>query len=195
MVERKKFHEIEIPLLKEKVFILGKTKQDTANKTILLDLTRKLRGKSTELTLKTSQKEEKIIAEPIQLRILPFYIRRAMRKGVSYIEDSFQVECKNAKMVIKPLLITRKKVSRKVRKALREKARENLIIQLNDLNAEQVFSNLLTNNIQKSLSLKLKKIYPLAFCDIKFVKVYKKLTNNEVKKERPDKEEKTNKNT
>ena len=184
MAEKKKFHEVEIPLLNETIYLLGKTKKDTANKTVLLDLTRRLRGKSTELKLKTREDGDKIIAEPSQLRILPFYIRRVMRKGVSYIEDSFQIEIKDAKITVKPLLITRKKVSRAVRKALRDKARETLLGELSQQNTEQIFSDLLNNNLQKFLSLRLKKIYPLGFTDIRILKVDEKLESKKIKKEK-----------
>ena len=41
-----------------------------------------------------------------------------------------------------------------------------------------MFEEILRNKIQKELSLKLKKIYPLSLCEIRVLKVEKDLTQN-----------------
>jgi len=61
----------------------------------------------------------------------------------------------------------------KVGKALREKAREELIKYVKDKESEKLFDEVLKNQIQKPLSLKLKKIYPLSLCEIRVLKVEK----------------------
>jgi ribosomal protein S3AE len=76
-------------------------------------------------------------------------------------------------------LITRRKVSRAVRKALREKAKEELINYVKNKNTETLFEELLKGQIQKTLSLILKKIYPLALCEIRIFKVEKELENKQ----------------
>ena len=97
-----------------------------------------------------------------------------MRKGTNYVEDSFDTECKNSGLKIKPFLITRRKVSRAVRKALREKAREELIGYVKDKTSDELFEEVIRNQLQKPLSLKLKKIYPLALCEIRILEVKNK---------------------
>ena len=87
-----------------------------------------------------------------------------VRRGTNYIEDSFSTECKNAEVRIKPFLVSRRKVSRAVRKALRNKAKEELIEWAKNENAETLFEDILKNKIQKELSIKLKKIYPISLC-------------------------------
>ena len=94
-----------------------------------------------------------------------------IRKGTNYVEDSFSAKCKDAQIKIKPFMITRKKVSRAVRKALREKAREELTNYIKNKGKEELFEDLFKNQLQKSLSLKLKKIYPLSLCEIRVFKV------------------------
>ncbi|GAI48994.1 unnamed protein product, partial [marine sediment metagenome] len=94
-------------------------------------------------------------------------------KGTNYIEDSFSAKCKNAQVRIKPFLISRRKISKAVRKALREKAREELINYMKNKDIETLFKEILKNQIQKPLSLKLKKIYPLSLCEIRIFKVEK----------------------
>ena len=104
---------------------------------------------------------------------MPYFLKKIVRKGTNYVEDSFSTSCKNGQVRIKPFLITRRKVSRRVRKALREKAHEELINYVKDKKSETLFEDLLKNSIQKPLSLKLKKIYPLSFCEIRILKVEK----------------------
>ena len=65
-------------------------------------------------------------AIPEELDLAGSYIRRAMRKGSDYVEDSFIVDCKDAKIQVKPFLITRNKVSRAIRKELRNNAKKYL---------------------------------------------------------------------
>ena len=119
MAIRKKFREIEIPLLKTTTEILDT--KDIERKTIKLDLTRQLKGKSLEITLKVFEKQDKLFAIPKKMNLMRFYIRRIMRKGTSYVEDSFKAQCKDIRVTIKPFFITRKKVSRVVRKTIRQK--------------------------------------------------------------------------
>ena len=97
-----------------------------------------------------------------------------MRKGTDYAEDSFEAECHDHTTIIKTLLITRRRVSRSVLKALREEARKFILSYVKTRKAEELFSEIMTNKLQKQLSLKLKKIYPLALCEIRVFKIVKK---------------------
>ena len=89
------------------------------------------------------------------------------------------MECADSQLRIKPFLVTRRKVSRAVRKALRNKAKEELIIYLKNKKTDDIFDEVLRNQLQKTLSLKLKKIYPLSTCEIRILKIEKKLENSE----------------
>jgi len=174
---KQKFLDVEMPIIKKETQLYGYDFKDIDGRTITYDLSRLLRGKGTILKLKVKTEGDKAIAEPIELKILPYFIRRMMRKGVNYVEDSFSVQCKDSLLRIKPFLITRKKVSRAVRKALREKAKEELTEYAKNREAKALFDELLKNKIQKSLSLKLKKIYPLSLCEIRFFAIEKETTN------------------
>jgi len=184
MVEKKKFFELELPIIKQKVELLGTTEKKLDGRTVKIDLTRKLRGKSLEIIFKIKANEKGIEAKPHRLHLLSYFIRRAMRKSVNYVEDSFTSECKNAVLRIKPFLITRKKVSRMVRKALRNKAKEEIEKAIKEKTYEELFSELLANKFQRNLSLKLKKIYPLALCEIRDIYVKKLKQELKVKKEK-----------
>ena len=56
--------------------------------------------------------------------------------------------------------------------------------------SETIFKDLLKNQLQKPLSLKLKKIYPLSVCEIRVLRVEKDESSQEKKVENPKPEEK-----
>jgi ribosomal protein S3AE len=172
MALKRKFIEIEIPLIEESISVLGSV-ETLKNKTIKLDLTRKLRGKGLEITFKILKKGEKLIGVPKKIKILGFYIRRMMRKRVNYVEDSIKAECKDLRSIIKPFFITRKKVSRAVRKNLRNTAQKFLLDYLKDKKYVEICEKILRGELQKSLLPKLKKVYPLSFCDIRVFEILK----------------------
>ena len=170
---KKRFFDVEIPIINQKTQLQAYELKELDGRIIKYDLTRILRGKSILLHLKVKVEGEKATAIPIEAKLMSYFLRRMVRKGTNYIEDSFSTQCKDAKLRIKPLLISRRKISRVVRKALREKAREELINYVKDKNSITLFDDLLKNQIQKPLSLKLKKIYPLSLCEIRILKIEK----------------------
>jgi len=164
---KKKFFDVNIPIIGKETQMQGYEIAELNNRFMKYDLTRMLKGKSVMLTLKVIVKDDKATATPTKLLILPYFIRRMVRKGTNYVEDSFLTECKDAKLKIKPFLVTRRKVSRAVRTALRNKAKEELIDYAKDKTSEQLFDEIIANRLQRQLSQKLKKIYPLALCEIR----------------------------
>ena len=171
--KRKKFFDVEISVINKKTQLQAYELEDLEKRIIKYDLTRLLRGKSIIIQLIVKVQGDKAIAVPKKIRIMPYFLRRMVRKGTNYVEDSFSAECKNGKLKIKPFLITRRKVSRAVRNALRNKAKEELINYVKDKEYETLFEEILKNKIQRPLSLTLKKIYPLSFCDIRMFEVEK----------------------
>ena len=119
MVIKKKNFEIELPILNSIVDVQAVAISALNGKTIKLDLTRMLKGKSIEATFLISVSDNKAAGAVKRLILLPFYIRRAMRGGISYVEDSFVCEARDCKLRVKPFLITRKKVHRSIRNNLR----------------------------------------------------------------------------
>ncbi len=185
MIEKKKFFEVEVPVVNKTVDILASAPEQLNNKVVKLDLTRALRGKSIEVIAKISADEKEVSASVTRVHLLPFFIRRMIRPSTSYVEDSFNAECKDAVLKIKFFLITRKKVPRSVRKQLRENARDYIKNEIKSKTADQIFSNIISNKMQKPLSLFLKKTYPLALCEIRDIIVEKR-----TKVEKPEKKAK-----
>ena len=184
--KKKRFFDVDMPIIGKETQLMGYELKDLDGRFIQYDLTRVLRGKSMLIKLKVSVEGDKATAVPKEVKLMPYFLKRMMRKGTNYVEDSFSTECKDAQIRIKPFLITRRKVSRAVRKALREKAKEELISYVKDKPATELFDDIIKNKIQKPLSLKLKKVYPLSLCEIRIFKVEKEL--KEKKEEKPKKD-------
>ncbi len=179
--KRQKFFDVEMPIIDRETQLYGYDLKELSGKIIKYDLTRILRGKSIMLRLKVEVKDDKAIAHPISFKIMPFYMKRIVRKGTNYIEDSFSAKTKDALIKIKPFLVTRRKVSKAVRKTLREKAKEEIKSYLENQTTEQIFEDILKNKIQRPLSLKLKKIYPLSICEIRVFEIEKHLEEKQSK--------------
>ena len=109
-----------------------------------------------------------------------------MRKRTNYIEDSIKLECKDIRATIKPFLITRKKVSRAVRKNLRKTTEEFLKEKLKQINYLDVCEDILRSDLQRQLLPKLKKVYPLSLCEIR---VFETKDIDKIKLDAPVKEE------
>ncbi|MFH0711568.1 MAG: hypothetical protein V1889_00405 [archaeon] len=166
MAERKKYIEVQIPILNSATNVLG-TPENLNNKTIKIDLTRQLRGKGLTIKLKIINQKGTLIAIPNSMELSISYIRRIMRKRISYVEDSFKTKCADVQVTIKPFLITRKKVSRVVQKNLRNTTKEFLIEYVKEKDYNQICHEILDSTLQKTMLPKLKKIYPLSFCEIR----------------------------
>jgi ribosomal protein S3AE len=170
-VKKKKFFEVEVPLINEEVHLIGYEWEDINNRVINLDLTRMLRGKNIDFKAKVIVQGEKAQAYPVSITLLQYFLRKAVRKGTDYVEDSFETECKDAVVRIKPFLITRKRVSRPVLNSLRSKAKAELTAWAKEHTVDELFEDVLKNKIQKPLSLMLKKVYPLSLCEVRMLEV------------------------
>jgi ribosomal protein S3AE len=188
--KKKRFFDVEMPLINKQTQILAFEMPELENRFIKYDLTRILRGKSILMQFKVSVKNNEAIALPRGLLLMPYFLRRMIRKGTDYVEDSFIADCKDATLKIKPFLITRRKVSNRVRRGLREKTKEEITRYIKDKTAERIFEEILKNKMQKELSMILKKIYPLSLCEIKSMEIEKDLEIKEIKESPKKSEEK-----
>ncbi len=185
--KRKKFVDVDVPLTKTKVALVANSINDVQGKTIKLDLTRQLRGKSIEAVLKVKVENDQATAHIIKIKLMPYFIRRMIRKRISYVEDSFDAPSQESLIKIKPFIITRKKVSRVVRKTIRNQTKNWMEDYLAERKDEEIFNDILANKLQKQLSMRLKKTYPLSLCEIRILEIKRALEANEIpkKKEKP----------
>lgn len=168
---KKSFYQVEAPITSTKISLYSTSAEDLNNKTVKVDLTKSLRGKNLVLKLRVKENSGKLTATPESLELLNSYIRKAMRRGTDYIEDSIQTDCKDFIIKIKPFMITRRRVSRTILKILRETANKNIKIYAKSRTAEELISDIITNKLQKQLMPKLKKVYPLALCEIRMFNI------------------------
>lgn len=180
ITKKKKFQDVEIPLVRLKIELIGDSIEDIKDKTIKLDLTKQLRGKNVEVVFKTYIEKGKLIAAPVKIILASYFIRRIIRKRISYVEDSFLTPSQESMLKIKPFLITRKRVSRAVRKTLRNKARNWLEDYISQKTDNEIFNDLVSNKLQRPLSLVLKKTYPLSFCEIRYLEITRPLKTEEI---------------
>ena len=171
--ERKKIWEIEVPLVGQKIQSLASSQDALDGKLVKLDMTRMLKGRSIEANLVLSKQDGKLYASFISLKVLPSYIQRMMRKNISWIEDSFECKSKDGNLLIKPFMITKKRVHRSVRGALRNGAKEFLKGFVAETESERVFDAVFKGSLNKEVMLKLRKIYPLAFFEVRVLKIVK----------------------
>ena len=167
-VEKKKFHQVEIPLLKREVELLGRD-GEFSGRHIKIDLTNTLKGKGLEIKFIVEEVNGNLTTKPKQAYLQGFYIRRMLRKGTDYVEDSFLTESKDHRIRVKPLMITRMRVSRKVLKGLRIKSREEISKYVKNKTFETIVKDVMDGSLQKQLLPPLKKIYPLGLCEIRFI--------------------------
>lgn len=180
ITKRRKFQEVEIPMVKSTIELIGDNIKDIDGRRIKLDLTRQLKGKSTEVVFKVHIEKNKLIASPIKLKLMPYFITRIIRKKISYVEDTFLTKSQESMLNVKPFLITRKRVSRVVRKTLRNKAKNWLESYISQKTDNEIFNDILSNKLQKPLSLVLKKTYPLSLCEIRILEIKRSLKPEEI---------------
>ena len=168
---KKGFYDVEAPMTAVEISLYGSSAEEFDGKIVKLDLTKSLRGRSVELRMKVKNDSGILRTTPISANLVGSYIRRAMRRGSDYVEDSFSAECVDALVRVKPFLITRMKVSRAIQKALRETAKKYVVDYVKIRSVKELFSDVIANKLQKGMSIKLKKIYPLAFCEIRAFEV------------------------
>ena len=182
ITRRRKFIEVEVPLVNTKIELVGENVESIKNKTINLDLTRQLRGKSVEVTFRVEEINKKAVANPIKINLMPYFIRRMIRKRISYVEDSFEIPTQESLVRIKPFVITRKMVSNAVRRTIRNQTKNWLEDYCAERTDSELFNDILSNRLQKPLSLKLKKTYPLSLCEIRVFEIVRQLKPEEVPK-------------
>ncbi len=172
---KKKFFEAKVPLTATKVHLYGYSPEDLEGNVITLDLSRNLRGKNLELKAKVKMDGKELVSELVSISLMQSYIRKVMRRGTDYVEDSFETTCKDAKLRIKPFMITRNRVPRSIRNEIRNIARKYLEAHTTVRTSHELFSEIMSNKLQKEMSLKIKKIYPLGLCEIRVLKVLEKI--------------------
>ena len=181
---KKKFFEVAVPLASLKTYLYAYSQEELVGKVVKIDMTKNLRGKNMELRARIKQTGEKLEADLISLQLLQSYIKKSVYRGTDYVEDSFESNCKDAKLRIKPFLIARNRISRAIQRTIRNAAKKHIEGKIKIKTSDEILSDIMANKMQKELSLKIKKIYPLALCEIRMIEIINKITpDTKAKKE------------
>ena len=174
--------------------LLGKT--ITVN---LMTITGDPKKYSTNVMFKVNRLgESKGFTDIVSWEMLPSAVKRLIRRNKDRIDESILAYTADGlKVRIKPLVITRGKAKSGVTVQLRMALKEYIIRNLKKTTFDNLIQGLVTTRFQKAFKEKLNKIYPIAMCDIRMIKIIggeKKEVLAEEKpaeaKEEPPKEEK-----
>ncbi len=180
---KKKFYPVYVKDLwqDEVCSVLSPSLESLIGKDLKLSLSDFVRAKRGDILVKVDKVEDgKAFASIFGLRLFFSYIRRFVRKGVTKIDMSFNVGVKEGNVRIKLLLVTRKKVKSSVEKALRIETVKFAEKSFGGEKGKEVVLSVLRSDFQKKLGVKLKKIYPLALCEIREVRFVEGVKDEEV---------------
>jgi len=108
--------------------------------------------------------------EIMQYEVMPSHIKRMMRKGRKKIGDSFIAELKDkSKIRIKPVIITKTKTQKSILTAIRKIAKQFIIEKAKTQNFTEMIHDTISTKFQREMRDKLKKIYPIAFCEFRMI--------------------------
>jgi len=146
--------------------------QDLMGKTLkinLMTLTNNPRGQSINLHFKIKNiSENNCIADIIDYKISNSHIKRLVRKASNKLEESFLVKTKDGVAFrIKPLILTRYKANKSVLTDLRKKIYEIITEFISEKDSLDIYSQVISHKLQMEVKNSIKKIYPIAICEIK----------------------------
>ncbi|MCL6501021.1 MAG: hypothetical protein K6T16_03260 [Candidatus Pacearchaeota archaeon] len=170
---KKTFFDVKLEIFESLVPLLAFRPEELENRVIKFDLTKILKGKGCEGKFIVRKTDSGLVGEMYEFRMQPSFIRHLIGRGTSIVEDSFVAKAQDTTLRVKPFMITRKKVHRSVRKALREGARDFIEKVFEDKTRAKIFQLVTSSVLQKKMAQRLKKTYPLAVCELRVVRVEK----------------------
>jgi small subunit ribosomal protein S3Ae len=119
-----------------------------------------------------SVNDNNAVCKTIGYEMLKSHSRRSVRKGADKMDDSFVVESKEGiKFRIRPMIITRHRVSDAVVSEIRRRAKDYITSRLNELNTPEIFESVIYAKMQKDLRYSLMKLCPIGACEIRAIDI------------------------
>ncbi len=124
-------------------------------------------------------KIDSISGESAQCRLVGYdllrsHVRRMTRKNADKMDVSFIINSKDgAKLRIKPMVVTRNRVSAGVITSIRKKTEEFISKKSEDLKSTEIFESVIRYKLQKDLKANLLKLCPVGSCEIRSVELLK----------------------
>lgn len=130
----------------------------------------------------TDYKENKLNTRLIGYEYLAASIKRLVRRRMSKVDDSLVILTKDGKKIrLKPLLLTRGKVSKSIEFRLRATLKKELIEYVRKIPYEELFISVFKNRVQYDMKNKLTPIYPIRSILIRVLKEEKHHASKETK--------------
>ncbi len=135
----------------------------------LMNLTRDMKKQNMVVKFKIKEvKDGKALTEIVGYNMVPAYVKRVIRTGRTKIDDSVKYVTRDKiKVRIKPLILTRSIINKSVVKCLRKQSREFLKEFIEKQDYENIFSSIISYIVQRKLKSFLRKISPIAVCEIR----------------------------
>lgn len=120
----------------------------------------------------TEVKEGRAMTELTGFKMPPSATRKLVRRRRDKIADSFVVRTKDEKLVrIKPLVTTRGKTTGSVLTTMRKLVRAYLAKMISETKYADLLSEIVGKKLQKGLAEQLRRLFPIAGCDIRMFEV------------------------
>ena len=120
----------------------------------------------------TKVDNNQLMTKLIGYSIVPTAVRKMMRRGRDRIDESFVTKTSDGVAVrIKPVLITRARISSSILTDLRKQLRSHLIRSVSKLSFNDLMHTVIAHKIQRELHEILRKVYPLQSCEIRHVSI------------------------
>lgn len=138
----------------------------------LMNLTRDPKKQNVYVSFKvTGLKKEGAETEFFRYKLSNSAVKRFVRRNKDKVEDSFDVKTTDKKLRIKPIIITRNKVSKPTQTDIRKKARDYILYKLSKQKIDVFAGDLINKKFQKGLTDVLRKISPIAVSEVRDVYV------------------------
>lgn len=113
---------------------------------------------------------QNLLTEFTGYHFIPSSLRKLVRRGKDKVEDSFDaVTADGKKLRVKPFIITRGKIKGSVAASLHKAQRAFLLKTISSKKFEELVRELVQHKIQHELSAAVKKIYPAAAAEIRWL--------------------------
>lgn len=142
----------------------------------LMTLTGDPQKQSTNIVFKIKGIEgDKLTTEAIGYFFIPSALKRFMRRGKTKIEDSYKLTAADGSaLIVKPFIILRGAPTGGIVKDVRKAVKAHFTKTLQKTSFEAFFKDIISRKFQRSLMDAIKKIYPLAACEIKYLRLTSK---------------------
>ena len=190
---KKQWVEISAPS-SFKVQTIGESFVESAEKLVgrsinvnLMNLTNDPKTQNIRMDFKViGAKGDRTQTRATSYKISPASIKRLVRRGSSRIDDSFVCRTKDGVTVrVKPFLVTRSKVNKRLASALRKSAKTYLETTIEKTPYDNLVDLIVGYRIQREMRRILGKLYPLKACEVRSIEIIdsKKHVEEPVKKQ------------